>query len=486
MQRISRQLCFLVVSVAAVTIGMAAHAETRLHQYQITIDRELTTLSARACFDGEPPSRLVAAERDASGYLNQVEAVSADRARSLSASRRRINTTSLTRDECVEYKVDLQEIESREGQSAVSRFGDHLITRAGQWLWRPGRLAADEDIELRFILPDGLSVSAPWQPLGDRENHYRIGHTPPAWPARVAFGPFQKTLLPIGASELRIAVLDDGRQVDADNVSLWLQEAALAVADLYGRFPIDSAQVLVIAAADGESPVPWGQISRGGSPSALFIVNPDIELSEYRRDWTAAHELSHLLLPYVSRREAWLSEGFASYYQNIARSRAGMLSSQQVWQNLHDGFGRGLAGTKRETLAQATRLMRDGNNYMRVYWSGVAMALMADIELRELSDGQQTLADALRQLGDCCLPSSRSWSGREVFERLDGITETRVFTTLYAAHVNARIFPDLSDAWERLGIEVDDGVVVLSGNAEHVALRDAIAAPARQSRVAAE
>lgn len=484
-----RYVTIAVHAAALSALASAAPVATaqRVHPYQVTIDSGLTTLSVRACFDGESPDRLIAAQRAAGDVVHEVEAVSPKRSRGLSVSGRRINTASMKSNECVEYKVDLKALESRSGQTSVSRFGNSLVTLAGEWLWRPAGRTPDEDIELRFILPEGIEVSAPWTPVGSPdERRYRVGRTPSSWPARVAFGPFLKTVEAVGNSTLRIAVLSDGRPVDNADVSTWLLEAAQAVAGLYGRFPVPTVQVLVIGAADGDGPVPWGQISRGGSPAALFIINPDRPLAELRADWTAAHELSHLLLPYVSRRQAWLSEGFASYYQNIARSRAGLLNEQQVWQNLYDGFGRGLAGTRNETLSEATRSMREGNNYMRVYWSGVAMALKADIELRRLSGGRQTLADALRELGECCLPSSRLWTGQEVFGQLDRITDTEVFMTLYDSYVYARQFPDLSQAWQLLGIRNDGDRVILAGDEEQIALRNAIASPHDNIRVAAD
>lgn len=48
--------------------------------------------------------------------------------------------------------------------------------------------------------------------------------------------------------------------------------------------------------------------------------------SELSRDWTATHELSHMLLPYVASRDRWLSESLASYYQNVLRARDGRLA----------------------------------------------------------------------------------------------------------------------------------------------------------------
>jgi len=38
---------------------------------------------------------------------------------------------------------------------------------------------------------------------------------------------------------------------------------------------------------------------------------------------------------------------------------------------------------------------------MKVYWSGAALALLADVELRRRSDGEQTLDDILGEFQQC-------------------------------------------------------------------------------------
>ena len=122
-------------------------------------------------------------------------------------------------------------------------------------------------------------------------------------------------------------------------------------------------------------PVPWAHVLRGGGVAAEFYVDRTRSLDELRRDWTATHELSHMLLPYINRGDAWLSEGFASYYQNVLRARAGMLAPEQAWNKLYRGFQRGRDGTRGRTLAEASRSMGRDRAFMRVYWSGAAIAL---------------------------------------------------------------------------------------------------------------
>jgi predicted metalloprotease with PDZ domain len=131
------------------------------------------------------------------------------------------------------------------------------------------------------------------------------------------------------------------------------------------------------------------------------------------------------------------------------------------------------------TLADATeRMYRDGA-FMRVYWSGAAMMLMADQRLRERTGGAQSLDRALEALQRCCLADEEGWRGAGLLGKLDQLTGTTVFRELYDAYVSSRRFPDFADAYQKLGLRVaaDGETVELLADAPRVADRDAIMRP---------
>ncbi|MEE8426628.1 MAG: hypothetical protein V3S15_05040, partial [Woeseiaceae bacterium] len=196
-------------------------------------------------------------------------------------------------------------------------------------------------------------------------------------------------------------------------------------------------------------------------------------IDEYYDDWTATHEFSHLMLPYIRSSHRWISEGFAQYYQNVLLARSGAYSELQAWQKLYDGFERGRKS--RPDLSPnraAARGTRDAT--MKVYWTGAAIALIADVELRRRSNGNESLDDVLSRLQECCLPSARTWSGQELFAKLDTLIEVPLFMPLYRRHANKTGFPDLRGLIGRLGLAVDDDIVALQRNAELARIRRAI------------
>ncbi|MEI7968818.1 MAG: hypothetical protein WCJ69_07520, partial [Betaproteobacteria bacterium] len=296
-------------------------------------------------------------------------------------------------------------------------------------------------------------------------------------PSAVAFGHFSEIPVDVPGATLRLALLDGNPAPDASGMRAWIEDAARSVAAIYGRFPVPSPQILVMPGARAAEPTPWAYVLRGGQAAAHFFVNQRRPLAEYIDDWTASHELSHLLLPYINSSDAWLSEGLATYYQNITRVRSGAVPAAEAWQRMHAGFRRGSDwGAKGLTLAQATeRMFRDGG-YMRVYWHGAAILLMADVELRQRSGGQQSLDTVLDTFGTCCLDPEVEWTARKVFERFDAISGTDIFMRIYREEIDAPRFADLSRVYQQLGLEALGGKLQLRNDAPLRAIRDSIMA----------
>jgi predicted metalloprotease with PDZ domain len=221
--------------------------------------------------------------------------------------------------------------------------------------------------------------------------------------------------------------------------------------------------------------VPFGFVIRDGGEAVRFFVDPARPLADYLGDWTATHEFAHLLLPYVRGSEKWVSEGFASYYQNVLLARRGVYTGTDAWRRLHRSFG------KAARIADPPPLSRiDGRPFwevrMLIYWSGAALALEADTRLRAASGGRESLDSALARLSSCCLPSDRVWRARELFEKLDSLVATPLFVELYESYSKRRGMPDLDPLFEELGIRAEDDQVRLTGQGRLTWVRDAIMA----------
>ncbi|MEE8118430.1 MAG: hypothetical protein V3T39_02610 [Gammaproteobacteria bacterium] len=459
-------------------LGAAEGLPEQLHRYDIHVADDFSRLDVEACFDKAVPEFLVVGSSAALDRLDYMTVKMNGSTRRLTPRRRRVNIPHVPDDRCVRYGVKTDHINDALRLN-IGFKGDSVMLALDYWLWRPTKMDQATDVLLRFHLPAGAQVSGPWQKTVSPDGlpAFLMGRTPYYWPGSIVVGTMHTETLDVAGSTLRLTMLDGLSAEQRSQAREWIKSAAHAVTLMYGEFPLPSPQILIIPVDRGNDASPFARVVRGGGTAAHFLMNLLASKKDFDEDWVAVHELSHMSLPYVRRNDAWLSEGFASYYQNVLRARAGMLTPVEAWQKLHEGFGRGTRGTRRVTLAEATRRMGPDNNYMRVYWSGAAMALIADVQLRHQSNGELSLDVAMARLKHCCLDSNRSWSGKEIMEKLDTLTETTIFSSLYNKQVYSRSFPNLRPLYRQLGLEIKRDKVSLHKNAPLFELRDAIMRP---------
>lgn len=467
-----------MTTLALVFVAVAASVQTQ-HVYDVEVDPELRRLDVRACFADGLPARLIADHAQAlksnSGFSLVLDGEPVIR----KASGRLVDFPEPSDDGCVVWRVDLDAVASVERLNAGYRTPNGLLLSPATWMWRPPQLTTSRELIIRFRLPPEMQISVPWQPVkteGDTRT-FRHNHSPLDWPALMALGKLQTREFEVAGTNFHLAISEGQATMDAQRVENWLRPAANAVSQLWGGFPLTDMQLLVIPVRDGYDAAPWAQTTRGGGTAVHFYMNAKASEKVLRDDWIATHELVHFALPFIRRSDAWLSEGFASYYQNVLRARAGMISEQQAWKELRDGFARGNRDTEYDTLQDDTLSMHSKGRVMRVYWSGAAIALLADVELRRSSDGEWSLDRVLEEFARCCRERERAWSAREIFTKFDALAETDVFDRLYRRIVYSRHFPRLSETLDRLGVEADDKSVTLVDTAPSAGIRRAIMAP---------
>ena len=376
---------------------------------------------------------------------------------------------------CMNYTVDLERA-AKEHRYGKLLAPENIIVSPSYWMWRP-ELRDGSAIRIEFRLPDNLQVSVPWRQLTPDRLVYRLSRSPESAYAPVVFGSFDYRELEIPGATLRVTLLRGTDSMDNESIVRWINATAMDVSLAYGRFPNPSPQVVVIPVGGGRknsrSAVPFGRVIRDGGETVELQVDQTQSLEALLGDWTATHEFSHLMLPYVDRKHRWISEGFAQYYQNVLLTRSGAYDDLYAWQKIYDGYERGRRSRPELSPNEATSGgVRSG--LMKIYWSGAAIALLADVQLRERSGGQESLDDVLDKFQACCLPSDRVWSGPELFARFDELASSPVFTPLYRRHANTAGFPDTSGVFERLGLAVADDKIHIRANAELQTIRESI------------
>lgn len=460
-----------VVALAACCVATLTPAAADVtHRYTIIVDADLAEMRVEARFRA-PTSSVTARDRDAAQFLKYVEDCDSGR-RLRMRNRRMLLPASGIR--CLNYAVDLVAAAQEERRN-LSLSEENVLISPSRWLWRP-ELTAGTRLSVEFQLPDDVHVAVPW-PRTRGSNTYLLGESPESANAPALFGQFTDASIEVPGATLRVRLPQTEPSLDQQLILDWLRATATDVTLTYGRFPNPSAQVIVIPITQSrwgsERAVPFGRVIRDGGETIELFVNHDRPIDEFLGDWTATHEFSHLMLPYIGREQRWISEGFAQYYQNVLLARAGAYEQTEAWQKLYAGLARGRASRPELSPNEAAaRGVRDAR--MKVYWAGAAIALMADVALRERSNNRETLDSTLERLQLCCLPSERVWSGPELFATLDTLVDEPLFMALYRRYADTIGFPDVSELLERLGVHVSGNSVRLREHAELAGVRGAI------------
>ncbi len=227
----------------------------------------------------------------------------------------------------------------------------------------------------------------------------------------------------------------------------WVQQTAHGLEALGGPLPFD-IRVRFQRANSGLEPVPWANTVRSPGQGVRFIVNPTFPLEQFLQDWTAPHELSHLLIPYLGRHHAWFAEGFASYMQYQVMYHMGVMD----WPQVVDRYRRQMSKAEsdydlhRIPFPAAGSRLRAAGQYPTLYWGGAVLFLRLDSRLRQ--QGKQTLGTVIAGYVACCRMRTRELAS--LVGALDEVSGTTVFSEELARFDAQPGFPEFEDALEGL------------------------------------
>jgi len=189
-------------------------------------------------------------------------------------------------------------------------------------------------------------------------------------------------------------------------------------------------------------PVPWAQTQRSSAQGVHFYVNADFSARALRADWTAPHELSHLIIPYLGRQHAWFAEGFASYMQYQVMVAAGVITAQQAHEKYLQRFERaqGKYAMQDMPFSEAAPKLRDQRQYPTMYWGGAIYFWQVAQQLRAQD---KNLIAVLRDYLACC---RRNRDGLdELVAQLDEVSQSQVFSRTLQEFRHSRGFPAFAD-----------------------------------------
>ncbi|MGE0788649.1 MAG: hypothetical protein AB7S26_23460 [Sandaracinaceae bacterium] len=466
--RVGSSILASAALLASVAVGQRGGDPSPSLHYTVWLNDTVEHMTVQACFDDGLPSRLGPGVDAASVAL---EGAWVNRRRARVVGGRIVLDGYDAR--CMRYRVDLEA--ARRSSRFGGRFGTDLVSSQGTWLWRDRSAPPRGGATLRFVMPDGVHDAAPWPVVNDR---YVLEESAFRRPGFIAIGRFTPIAVEAHGVRARVVRLGEGWALDDAETERWLNDAIEGVSLVQGRFPVDEMVVLLVP-RPGRG-LGFGMVRRGGGFSVAFQVGTDSSVEDIERDWVAWHELSHLHLPALPSRDAWMYEGLATYYQEIVPTRLGIQTPERAWDALSDGFSRGArqartrsaSGPPRPTvtLADASRTMMQTYGFTRVYWAGTAFMLEADVALRERDS---SLDAAIAGAAPAWRHDLSEWTSERVTAAMDRTLSDRVLRPLRDRYASSVGFPRTPQLLRRLGVSRPGGRITLSP-AERSAVRDAI------------
>ncbi len=459
---------WLIALIYSVSLPVMAKPEQTVqknvansHYYKVSLNKALTQASVEMCFSGRAPEYLAVDYKKSTKNLVQYPSSNQGRVEIIG---RYWKTRYLSDNACVNYTVDISEhlIASKYTKGAVISY-----QRDNTWLWLPEKLSKNETLLVEFEHANQYSLSVPWVGT-ENKKVYRVGHTPHDWGFTMVIGEFKQSFIHLDSSKLvEVNFLTSANKIN--DLTQWMKNIAQSLQGYFGIFPTEKLQVVLLENFRFyKSPVPWGEVNRGGGLGLRFVINSQRSMQDFYADWTASHEFSHLLMPKMHHKDSWLSEGLASYLQYFLMSQANQISEQAAWQGLYNGLKRGEKGTQRlgevpliNTIKSRSRGDRTSRT-MRIYWTGAAYFLIAEWQLRKHSQGKMSLKDVLLAFNHCCQEFNQPWEGSQFASKLDDIAKVNIFAPLYKRMINQEKFPNFEQAMNDFGVFIDNGQVKLS------------------------
>jgi predicted metalloprotease with PDZ domain len=252
-------------------------------------------------------------------------------------------------------------------------------------------------MRVRFELPDGWEVVAPWRPAGEGE--FDPGTTEAllndlvaigAWSVhRIRIGDFEGTIaLAPGQDTLERAVVEPIRQIVACELALFGRPAAGRYLFLFSRPEIQG-----LAGSPKTNSMTLAVEPRLAPMAGRYL--PHLIAHEFFHTWAAGVQMPGEL--------RWVNEGFTDYYAYLVPARLKLSTWEEFARTLGEKMQSCAANPLRARMSLAAAggevFFRDKNAYNLVYDGGLLLAAWLDRAMRQRGD-DKTLDDLMRALNN--------------------------------------------------------------------------------------
>ncbi len=226
---------------------------------------------------------------------------------------------------------------------------------------------------------------------------------------------------------------------DKAELKSWVLRASDGLAALLGPLPFDYHVFFHLSRNAGE-PVPWANTMKRGTRDVHFHVDMNYSMSEFEQDWTAPHEITHLVFPYLGDSGRWFAEGIASYFQYQVMYANNIISWEEAIRRYDERFRKARAqGPTNLSIVELSEVVSKTGSYVRMYWGGAAYFMDIDQQLHEKHDLR--LHDVISLFMQCCYGNGIS-SVKQITAKLNKLSNSTVFTDSLQSTVSKKPFPE--------------------------------------------
>lgn len=219
---------------------------------------------------------------------------------------------------------------------------------------------------------------------------------------------------------------DEFSKKEQEHLKKWIQDVGNAVEKTLGTYPF-TTQVYFHRSTTTNEPVPWAHTARLNQEAVHFHVNPDFSYKELVEDWTAAHEIAHLSIPYVGKENSWFSEGYASYFQWQIMYNQGVITADEVKQKYTKRLASALPKFNSDlTFIEVVEQLQKRHDYSSYYYGGACYFIQMDQRLKSnTSFGLAEIIQKFQSNGRL-----KTTSLREVIVQFNYLSNSKYFTEL--------------------------------------------------------
>jgi hypothetical protein len=367
----------------------------------------------------------------------------------------------------IRYRFALREAtKAIDDVDVASDEGEVLEAPPTTWLVAPQDVDPRTRVRFRVTTTPGTRFVTGVFASRDEKNAWDITLDDLVTAPYTAFGPLRLSTvaLPSGAT-IDLAIGPGKLAVSDEELTWWTKESARAVSTYFERFPMPSALVLVVPGRGRW--VGMGHTLSGGGGAIFIRLGANASKRALGEDGVLPHEMIHLMMPSVPREQDWAEEGLATYVEPFARVRAGLLTPEQAWSGLAEGFAHGLPRSGDQGLDRTP-------TWGRVYWGGALFYLLADVEIRKRTNNTKGLEHALRGVLAAGGTNAVRWPLDVTFTKGDEATGASVLRELHDLH-GAKPTPiDLAGLLGQLGVIREGNTVRFDDTAPLANVRKAI------------